>query len=498
MTRQRTSLVVALSVAVVMLIGGWEPVASGHTTQLETTVKPKTKPKVTTKAKAKAKAKSKATGKTKKKPTTTKRKVKKRSSTTLTTLAAVPTVPPTSAGAETTSPSPVSVATVPPDQIPSIAPPPGPTAATTTTTTRPATTTTLAPAPFPAPANPPSRATAATLDPYRGLGTWVDRFDWTVRWGGKTPRVSAATVDTMYTQGIQTIYIQAAYWGPGPDILEPERLIPIIDRAHQLGMYVVVWYLPYFQDVNTDLQRTVAIANLDVDGINIDIEERSGVVNVVERTRRLIAYSGALRQLLPGRMITNDIVATVLMDGAPNLYPSADGKIKASAPWWGGPFPYKEIAAAYDLWMIQGYWTVRTADSGWRDGYRYTLENINRLRANLGRPDVPVHMIGGIGGSALTLNELSGMLQASREANSFGLSMYDWVVTQPQYYPYLWGFRWNPTGVVDPRFVPVAPPPYVQQPRPTTTIPAPTLPPTTGVPIVSAPLVTLPPSVPPS
>lgn len=466
-------------------------VAKAVTTKKRTIKKRTIKKRPTTTVKSKKKPA--------KKPTTT----KKRTVSTQTLPSIAPTSPATSMPA---SAPPAVVAPSPdqslPDQSSTLQPVAvGTTVALPTTTTRPGPTTTLPAAPFPAPANPPTRATAATIDPYRGLGTWVDRFDWTVRWGGARPAVNAATVDIMAAQGIQTIYIQAGHWSTSPDVLEPERLIPIIDRAHQLGMYVVVWYLPFLQDVNTDLRKTVALANLDVDGINIDIEERTGIANLAERNSRLIQYSQALRQLLPGRAIGNDIVATTLLDGAPNFWPQLNGQPKTNPQWWGGPFPYKEIAPYYDLWMIQAYWTDRAIDSGWRDGYRYTIDNMNRLRANLGRNDVPIQIIGGVQGSRMTLNDFSGFVQAAKDAGSVGVSLYDWVVTKYEWLPYLWSFRWVAPGVVpDPRFPLVPPPPYVEQPRPapTTTI----MPPSTNAapssalaPVVSLPTTTLLPNV---
>ena len=42
------------------------------------------------------------------------------------------------------------------------------------------------------------------------------------------------------------------------------------------------------------------------------------------------------------------------------------------------------------------YWTNRNTKSGYREGFRYTDENIRRLRANLGRGDAAVHPVGGI------------------------------------------------------------------------------------------------------
>jgi hypothetical protein len=323
---------------------------------------------------------------------------------------------------------------------------------------------------------------------------WVDRFDWTTRWSGKpVPPFTVGSVDVLANAGIQTIYIQAAHWStPGVnDILEPEKLIPIIDRAHALGMFVVVWYLPVWQDVNTDLRKTVAIANLDVDGVNIDIEDRDGVRNFAERTRRLIAYSAALRQLLPGRAIGNNVYAVNYLDGVPDFWTQANGQPKANVKWWGGVFPYAGIAPYYDIWMIQNYWTDRASDSGWRDGYRYSVDNINRLRANLGRNDIPIQLIGGVGGTRMNLNDFSGYLQASRETGSTGVSFYDWQVFNQAWTPYLWQFRF---GAPDPRFNPVGAPPYTEQPRPTTTVPPPTAVPT----VPPVPTVPTTPPAPPS
>jgi hypothetical protein len=451
------------------------------------------------KASTKKAATTKASKKKSKKPTTKKATTKKRPSTTRPSTTAAP--------AETVVnplPDPGVTTTVLPGVTPPTLAPTVPVETSTTTTTRRGPTTTLAPAPFPAPANPPTRAVAATLDPYRGLGMWIDRFDWTARWSGKPiPPVNASTMDVLANAGVQTIYIQAAHWSSlnaqGGDVLEPERLIPIIDRAHQLGMYVVVWYLPTWQDVNTDLRKTVAIANLDVDGVNIDIEDYEVVKDHPERTRRLVAYSAALRGLLPGRAITNNIYAVNWLDGAPDFWPQQTGPQtgtpKTNIQWWRGPFPYAQLAPHYDLWMIQNYWTDRAVTSGWRDGYRYSVDNINRLRAALGRNDVPIQLIGGVGGSKMTLNDFSGWLQASRETGSVGVSFYDWQVFNKGWMPYLWQFRWTPPGAApDPRFPPTPAPPYVAVPQPPP--PPPTVPAVTTLPTVLVPTVSVPPPPP--
>ena len=136
--------------------------------------------------------------------------------------------------------------------------------------------------------------------------------------------------------------------------------------------------------------------------------------------------------------------------------------------------------------MIQNYWTQRSTGGGWRDAYKISIDNAARLRAILGRPDLPVYLIGGVGDRPLTTNDLAGWLQAHTETRSPGASFYDWVVTPPSWWPGLWSTRYVPPGQQpDPRFVPVLPPPYVAPTQPVL------LPPTTTVPPVPA-VATLP------
>ena len=59
-------------------------------------------------------------------------------------------------------------------------------------------------------------------------------------------------------------------------------------------------------------------------------------------------------------------------------------------------FPWKKLAPFFDVWLPMSYWTNRTESSGWNDGFRYTSENIRRVRTNLGDRNAVVHVIGGI------------------------------------------------------------------------------------------------------
>lgn len=478
MNRTRRCSAVAVALIVAAVVPSVSVDAAVKTAVLKSVV---VKAVVTKSAAPKPSKATKKTTKKVKKPTvtTTTKKSSRRPANVSALTTTSTTIPPTI----TTSQPIASV--LPPDTTPPTTLAPGativipavtsPAATTTTIKAAPTTTSTLPPAPFPAPANAPSRLTATSNAPYRGLGTWVDRFDWTTQWSKKpVPPFNVSTVDQAFSQGVQTIFIQGGHWAAPNDVLEPEKLIPIIDRAHQLGMQVVVWYLPSFQDVNTDLRKVVALANLDVDGISIDIEERDVVKDINERNRRLVQFTSALRGLLPGRFLSNNIIEPTSLDGVPGIWTQPDGKPpQAYLPWWKGPFPYVDIAPAFDLWMIQAYWTNRTPNSGWRDGYRYVAENVNRLRANVGRPDLPIHVIGGVGDKAKAVNDVAGMLQAARDVGAVGVSFYDWLVTDPTLWQY---FRIARTpgadGLPDPRFPATVPPAYVpSQPPPVTTVP---------------------------
>ena len=302
----------------------------------------------------------------------------------------------------------------PPTLAPTTSAAPVTTAAPTTTAPRPTTTaTTVRAAPVhPAAAAAPSPV-RGSIEPYNGLGTWVDVYDWS-HYKGHTPTVGPGDVDRMAAEGVQTLYIQTAKHDTPDLIMEPELLLPILERAREVGIRTIAWYLPTLEDTANDLNRLVASANLPVDGLAVDIEARQ-VQDVNERNRRLIELSAALRDQLPGRAIGGIVLPPVVLEVVnPNYWPN---------------FPYREIAPYYDVWQTMGYWTNRKADSGYRDPYKYTDENIRRLRNNLGQPAAPVHPIGGIGGAAGP--DLDAFHKACVDNAVLGGSLYDWRTTDP-------------------------------------------------------------------
>lgn len=333
-----------------------------------------------------------------------------------TTVALEPVSVPTTASA---APPPLPVTprrttAVPPPAPPADAPPPPPTP------------TTSAPAPVAPLLRGAAPVAAGGIAPYRGLGTWVDVYDWSHTFTNGRPTTSPADVDRMADAGVQTLYIQASKHDAPSDVLEPALLQDYIDRARSRGIRVVVWYLPTLVDVGRDLQRLRAVAALrGIDGIGVDIEARN-VGDVNERNRRLVELSSALRESLPGRTIAAIVLPPVVLEVInPNFWPN---------------FPYREIAPSYDVWMTMGYWTNRRADSGYRDAHRYTSENVRRLRANLGQPHAPVHPIGGIGNNT-SVSDVEGFKSAVSEVAGIGGSLYDWRTTGAGLWPALRGFR---------------------------------------------------------
>ncbi len=304
-----------------------------------------------------------------------------------------------------------------PDVTTTTAPPATTTTAAPTTTappvTAPPTTTTTRPDPRASIAGVSPRGGAWTLGPHQGVGVWLDVYDWTHELTGGQPRVEPGHLHQMAEHGIQTLYIQTAHRRSMADVIEPDRLKAFVDRAHTLGIAVVAWYLPTLEDLTVDLRRLVAAARLPVDGLGVDIEARA-VADPAERTRRLLDLSARLRQAVGERAIAA-------------ITPSAVHLQVVNPGFWPG-FPWPQLADTYDVILPMAYWSIRQSE--WRSGERYIGENIDRIRASTGRPDVPIHAIGGIA-DGTTVADVQGMVRAIKARGILGGSLYDWNTSQP-------------------------------------------------------------------
>ena len=310
------------------------------------------------------------------------------------------------------------------------------TSTTTTTTTLPPATTTVPPATTTVPPAtttvPPPPPPGPDVAAYRGLGTWLDVYDFSPAYSPNgPPAVTPDQVDAMAAQGVRTLYVQASRddaRSPG-DIEAPELLGQFLTRAHARGMRVVAWYLPKFADVEADLRRLLAVRDFRADGqgfdgLAVDIEWRKDVPDTATRNARLVELSRRLREATGGATLGAIVLPPVVTEVInPDYWPS---------------FPWRELVPYYDVWMPMAYWTNRTAESGYRDANRYVDENIRRVRNNVGNAAAAVHPIGGIGDAA-TVDDYRGFVQAASAQASVGASVYDWRTTAPESWEVLRG-----------------------------------------------------------
>jgi uncharacterized lipoprotein YddW (UPF0748 family) len=266
---------------------------------------------------------------------------------------------------------------------------------------------------------------------YRGLGTWIDVYDYVPAFqnAGQDPAVTTASFADISRLGIKTVYLQAAQdddRSPGATI-DPKLLGRMLRAAHHAKLRVVAWYLPRFTDVNADFRRVRALSNFKAngeqfDGLALDIEWNRGVPDATERNAALVSLSKRVRKLAGDRPVGAIVLEPVFLE-------------EVSPDYWP-EFPWRQLSSLYDVWLPMSYWTNRTADSGYKDGFKYTDENIRRVRSNLGKKNAPVHAIGGIADAAL-LKDYAGFVQAVRKDGAIGWSIYDYNTTVSSAWPQL-------------------------------------------------------------
>ena len=276
-------------------------------------------------------------------------------------------------------------------------------------------------------------AGAPDVRPFRGLGTWVDVYDYVPGFqdDGGPPPVSVASVEDMGKLGVKTLYLQSAQDDTritGPTV-RPALLGGFLRRAHANDMRVVAWYLPKFSDPAADLRRIKALARFTskgerFDGIALDIEWTQGVPDPVARNVALVRFAKRARSVVADRPLGAVVLDPVLLEDVNTRY-------------WP-EFPWKKLVGEFDVWLPMTYWTNREASSGFREGFAYADENIRRVRKHLGDPTAAVHPIGGIANQASTADYV-GFVRAAKRRHAIGWSVYDFNTTTSSSWPWLRG-----------------------------------------------------------
>ncbi len=254
---------------------------------------------------------------------------------------------------------------------------------------------------------------APNLDPYRGLGTWVDIYD------GPQVAVPETTVARIAARGVRTIYLETGNFTQRTELVRRNRLSRFIDAAHARGIAVVAWYLPGFRVGPRDLRRSLAAirfrssAGQAFDGFALDIED-GAVKPVSRRNRRLLDLSARLRAAVGPDYALGAII------------PSPSGM--AVRPGYWRAFPYAELAGVYDVFLPMVYSTYHG------DGPAVVRRDVTRsmaiLRAATGRPEQPVHLIGGLA-DAMSAAESRAFARYVAATRPMGWSLYDFSVTSP-------------------------------------------------------------------
>ena len=272
---------------------------------------------------------------------------------------------------------------------------------------------------------PKKRVTGPNISAFRGLGAWVDTYDYDDR-----PDPVASVAD-MKAHGVKTLYIQTGRWNkPQKDATEPFADRAVLERwihaAHARGIKVVGWYLPAYDDITRDVRRTRAIAlyrttlGQRFDALGIDIEYRAqvshdafnaGVADHARRVRVLLGSKYPIAAITP-----------------------APPQMEVRPDYWAG-FPWRSLGQHADVFMPMAYWSFRHDCPSNPDhcAYGYTRASVEKIRQLTGKPNVRVHVIGGVA-DAITTQDVIDFVKAATATNAYGGSLYDYFTTKPEYW----------------------------------------------------------------
>jgi hypothetical protein len=246
---------------------------------------------------------------------------------------------------------------------------------------------------------------------FQGVGSWIDIF-------AKTSRAHPHDViASLRRHGVTTLYLQTSNYSQHVPVVEPSTTGAFIDDAHAAGIQVVAWYLPSLVHTATDFRRALAAMRFrsstgqTFDAFALDIEA-SLVRNVSVRNARLLALSRSLRRsAAPDYPLGAIVPSPVGMRRHPRYWPR---------------FPFAGLATTYDAFLPMAYFSyyAKTPSAA----YAYAHDVIEAVRTQSARPDVPIHIIGGIADAA-SLRAMTAFMHAAGDCNVAGISLYAFAET---------------------------------------------------------------------
>lgn len=257
-------------------------------------------------------------------------------------------------------------------------------------------------------------AQRADASVFGGLGTWVDIYD------GPVYAAPERAAQRMASRRVKTVWIETANYGASVDVVDPVRLGRLVDALHTRGIRAVAWYLPGHVRPALDSRRALAMLTFRTpqggafDGVALNIESTK-LRNAALRSRRAVALTRELRQAAGDTPLAIVPFNPRGLERRPSTWPS---------------FPWAELAESADAFAPMVY--TGGAYKGFDATYGYVTRALRLLRANTGRPDVQIHVAGGVA-DRLGSEELAGFVAAiSDDGTTIGVSLYDWMTTPPR------------------------------------------------------------------
>ena len=256
-------------------------------------------------------------------------------------------------------------------------------------------------------------APRADASVFGGLGTWVDIYD------GALFAAPEQTASRIAARGVKVVWVETANDRSAVDVLRPAELGRLVDSLHARGIRVVAWYLPGHVNHGRDIRRSLAMLSFRTttgqafDGVALNIES-TRLRNVAVRSRRAVDLARRLR--------------TAAGETPLAIVPFNPRGLERRPSTWPG-FPWAELAESADAFAPMIY--TGGAYTGFDATYGYVTRALRLLRTNTGRPDVQIHVAGGVA-NRLGSEELAGFAAAiSDDGSTIGVSLYDWMTTPP-------------------------------------------------------------------